>query len=186
MARIDGVAAKTANPIHRLLFWMVRRRFGRLAEPLRGYAANNAVLAGTTLLELAMERAHALDHRLAVLAELRVAALVGCPFCLDIGSALATKSGVPEAQLRDLNRHTASDAFGPLEKAVLRFADDATRTPVVVDEDNFAFLRQQLSERQLVELAARVAHENLRARLNHTLGYGAQGFATGTCALPDP
>jgi hypothetical protein len=37
----------------------------------------------------------------------------------------------------------------------------------------------------LVELTAAIAHENLRARINHALGYGSAGFSEGGfCALP--
>ena len=40
-----------------------------------------------------MERARRVDARFKQLAELRVAAVVGCPFCLDIGSALLAEIG---------------------------------------------------------------------------------------------
>lgn len=187
MARIAGVSRTTKNPLLRLVFWYVRRQFGRDVEPLRGYATNPAVLAATIGLELGMERAHRLDKRLKQLAELRAAALVGCPFCLDIGSALVRKLGVPERQLVDLNRYRESTAFTPLEKAVLEYADRMTATPVEIADDDLRELRTHLDDAQLVELTAAIAHENLRARINHALGYGAAGFSNGSvCALPAP
>jgi AhpD family alkylhydroperoxidase len=185
MARITGVSPETRNPLLRVLFWLVRRRFGRPVAPLLGYARSGAVLASMMALEAGMERARRLDPRLSKLAELRVAALVGCPFCLDIGSALVAKLGVPPAQLRELNVYDTSNAFSDLERLVLRYADHMTQTPVYVDDAEVQALRAHLNEAQLVELTAAIAHENLRARLNHALGYGAQGFSTGvTCALP--
>ena len=185
MARVHGVPLNTRNPLLRLMFWMVRRRFGRPPEPLQGYARSGAVLASMIALEMGMERTRRIDARLKQLAELRVAALVGCPFCLDIGSALVLKLGVPPAQLRDLNSYENSPAFSQLEKAVLRYADRMTTTPVEIDDADVRFLLTHLDEPQLVELTAAIAHENLRARLNHALGYGAQGFTTGAaCALP--
>jgi AhpD family alkylhydroperoxidase len=187
MARVDGVSPHTSNPFLRLLFWGVRRRFGRPVEPLRAYALSSAVLGATTALELGMERIRHVDRRLAGLAELRVAALVGCPFCLDIGSALVSRLGVSEAQLRELNDHPRSLVFSALEKAVLAYTDAMTRTPVEITDADVAGLREQLGERALVELTAAIAHENLRARMNHALGYGAQGFSEGgMCALAAP
>jgi hypothetical protein len=60
-----------------------------------------------------------------------------------------------------------------------------TATPVTVRDEDVARLRTFLDERQLVELTAAIAHENLRARMNHALGYGAEGFSSGgVCALP--
>lgn len=185
MARIHGVSPTTANPLLRSLFWMLRRRYGRPVEPIQGYARNGAVLAAMIGLEMGMERAHQLDARPKQLAELRVAALVGCRFCLDIGSALVAKSGVSAAQVRDLNDHATSPAFSSLEKQVLRYADLMTETPVEIDDALVSSLLAHMTEPQLVELTAAIAHENLRARMNHALGYGAAGFAEGNvCALP--
>ncbi|MEW6269226.1 MAG: carboxymuconolactone decarboxylase family protein [Thermodesulfobacteriota bacterium] len=185
MARITGISPQTRNPLLRLVFWYVRRRFGRDVQPLSGYATNPAVLASTIALEVGMERARRLDGRLKQLAELRAAALVGCAFCLDIGSVLVRRAGVTERQVLELDEYRTSDAFSPLEKLVLSYADRVTATPVEIDEDEFTRLREQLDEAQIVELTAAIAHENLRARINHALGYGAEGFsAGGVCARP--
>lgn len=179
MPRITGISPRTRNPLLRLLFRYARRRFGRDASPLFGYATNGAVLGSILALEIGMERAHRLDGGLKKLAELRVAALVGCPFCLDIGSALLRESGVPERKLRELNEHASSDAFTALEKAALAWADRMTATPVEIDDADVRPLLRMLDEAQLVELTAAIAHENLRARMNHALGYGADGFSSG-------
>jgi AhpD family alkylhydroperoxidase len=187
MARIAGIPRNTRNPLLRFVFWMARRRFGGDVEPLRGYATRPPVLLGVAALELAMERARAVPAGLKKLAELRVAALVGCPFCLDFGSALVRGLGVPEAKLCHLNDYAESDLFSPLEKAVLAYADRATATPSKVQDEDVRRLLAHLGEAQLVELTAAIALENLRAWLNHALGYGAQGFAVGgACALPAP
>ena len=179
MARIVGVPRTTKNPLLRLIFWYAHRRFGRDVAPLSGYATNPAVLAASLALEIGMERARRVDARLKKLAELRVAAVVGCPFCLDIGSALLRRMGVAEEKLRALNDHAASAVFSPLEKAVLAYADRMTATPVEIADDDLRVLRAHLDEAQLVELSAAIAHENLRARMNHALGYGADGFSEG-------
>jgi len=176
--------AQSRHPLIRLALWIVQRRFGRPVEPMQGYAHSGAVFGALTALEIGMERAQRVDERLRMLAELRVAALVGCRFCLDIGSALTLKLGIPEVQLRQLNDYATSPAFSAKEKAVLRYADQMTATPVVVDDAEITALRSYFDDTQLVELSAAIAHENLRARLNHALGYGAAGFSgDGFCAL---
>jgi alkylhydroperoxidase family enzyme len=61
-----------------------------------------------------------------------------------------------------------------------------TATPVEVPDALFAALRQHLDEAQLVELTAEIAWENFRARFNHALEIGAQGFSKGAfCVLPE-
>lgn len=128
------------------------------------------------------------DPKLKDLAELKTAGLVSCEFCLDIGSALATSSGVTEQQIRDLPRYQDSAAYSEVEKLVIAFAEAMTRTPAV--GDGLADLRRRLSEHltgtQIVELAMTVAWENQRARLNQSLGVRPTGMADGmACAVPE-
>lgn len=61
-----------------------------------------------------------------------------------------------------------------------------TRTPVHVSDELFAALAQHFSSAQIVELTAAIAWENYRARSNHALEIGAQGFSAGAfCPLPE-
>ena len=76
--------------------------------------------------------------------------------------------------------------FSPLEKLVLDYAVEMTKTPVVVPEALFAALRKEFNEAQLLELTATIAWENYRARFDHAFGVEAQGFSQGAyCALPE-
>ena len=91
-----------------------------------------------------------------------------------------------EEQLRDLPSFEESAAYTPLEKLVIEYAVVMTKTPVEVPEPLFSALRQQLDEPQLVELTAAIAWENYRARFDHALDIGAQGFSEGAfCVMPE-
>ena len=60
-----------------------------------------------------------------------------------------------------------------------------SRTPVSVPDDLFGALREHFDEAQMVELTTAIAWENHRARSNHALGMGSQGFSEGPlCLLP--
>ncbi|MFW0787492.1 carboxymuconolactone decarboxylase family protein [Gordonia sp. CPCC 206044] len=147
------------------------------------------LLATTGMYETALLLTNALDPKLKELAELKTAGLVSCEFCLDIGSALAHGAGVTEQQIRDLHRFRDSDAYTELEKLVIAYAEAMTVTPAVGDD--LAELRrqllEQLSKTQVAELAATVAWENQRARLNQSLGVRPTGMSDGqACALPEP
>jgi alkylhydroperoxidase family enzyme len=94
--------------------------------------------------------------------------------------------GVSEEQLRDLPSYEESTAFSPLERLVIDYAVEMTKTPVAVPDALFSALRQHLDEPQLVELTAAIAWENFRARFDHALDIGAQGFSEGAfCVLPE-
>ena len=185
MPYVRGVPADTKNPFHRLVFWAVRRKVGRVIAPVRCYALSFWTLLGVSLLELCFERARRLSPELKKLAELRVASLVGCEFCIDIGSSIVRASGLSEDKVRELHRWRESARFSDDERLVLAYADRLSATPVPHDDAQMDALRAGFGEEQLVELTAAIAHENMRARLNHGLGYGSEGFSEGAaCAVP--
>ena len=94
--------------------------------------------------------------------------------------------GVTEEQLRDLPVYKSSPAFSPLEKLVVQYAEEMTKTPAEIPDALFAALLQQFDSAQLVELTAAIAWENYRARFDHAFGIEAQGYSEGAfCALPE-
>jgi AhpD family alkylhydroperoxidase len=146
------------------------------------------IAAATGVYETALLLSNALDPKLKELAELKTAGLVSCEFCLDIGSALARGAGVTEQQIRDLPRFRDSGAYTDLEKLVIGYAEAMTITPAVGDDlsELRDRLSRHLSRRQIAELAATVAWENQRARLNQALGVRPTGMSDGAaCAVPE-
>jgi len=185
-ARVQPVPAARRSLLLRIARWFARRRFGRVPTPVDAYAHSPALLAAVGGFELAIDRADRVDPRLKAIAELKVAALVGCPFCLDIGSSLARRKGVTDLQVGDLAQYRTSKAFSELERGVLELATRMTETPVRVSDALIGGLREHLGDRGVVELAGAIAWENFRARINHALGLQAQGFSAGAvCALPE-
>ena len=186
MARIDKVPEREAGSFGRFANRLSRRRFGEVAEPLAVMAHHPRLLLGYGMFELAFERSNLVDERLKDLAVLKAATIVGCEFCIDIGSALGRAEGITEEQLRELPSFEQSKAFSPLEKLVLRYAASVTRTPPDVSDELFDALCEHFSEAQLVELTAAIALENYRARFNHAFEMGSQGFSEGSyCAVPE-
>ena len=85
-----------------------------------------------------------------------------------------------------LHDYASSTAFSDLDRLVLDYTVAMTRTPVEVPDALFAALRARLDEAQIVEITAAIAWENYRARFNHALEIGAQGFSEGAfCVVPE-
>ncbi len=79
-----------------------------------------------------------------------------------------------------------STAYTPLEGLMIEYAVEMTKTPVEVPDALFAALGEHFDEAQIVELTAAIAWENYRARFNHALDVGSQGFSEGAyCPLPE-
>jgi 4-carboxymuconolactone decarboxylase len=156
-----------------------------VSEPIGVTAHHPGMLFGWGTMELAAERAKHCPANLKFLAEIRAAALIGCEYCLDIGSMLAREGGVREEQLRDLHRWRQSEHFDDAEREALELAEGMTRTPVAVSDELVAALRERLGERALVELVSIIALENYRARFNWAFDIGAEGFSEGKfCPVP--
>lgn len=186
MARVSGIPGREAGLFGRFAYELSQRRFGEVVEPLTVMAHHPRLLLGYGVFELAFERSNLVYERLKSLAVLKVATMVGCEFCMDIGSAVSRGEGVTEEQLRELPNFEQSEVFSPLEKLVLGYAAAVTRTPTEVTDGLFGALREHLSEPQLVELTTAIALENYRARFNHAFGMGSQGFSEGSfCVIPE-
>ena len=95
-------------------------------------------------------------------------------------------TGITEEQLRDIASYEKSAAFTRLEKLVVAYAVEMTRTPVDVPAELFSALRAELDDAQMVELTAAIAWENWRARFNHALEIQSGGLSEGAfCPLPE-
>ena len=99
---------------------------------------------------------------------------------MDINSAVGRKLGITDQQLADLANFEQSDAFSQVEKAVLRYAQGMSVTPVDVSDAVFAELKSHFNSAQIVELTLALALENYRARFNRALEIPSEGF----CELP--
>jgi AhpD family alkylhydroperoxidase len=145
------------------------------------------LMGGYSGLELALEHSHFVPDKLKALGEMKAALIAGCEWCIDIGAMLSRRHGLSERQLREMQGYRDSDAFSPLEKLVLAYAEGMTRTPVEVSDELFDQLREHFDERQLVELTAAIAIENFRARFNWAFGIGPQGFTRegDFCPMPE-
>ena len=80
MARIEGVPASKAGLATRLAYWYVRRGFGKVPEPLTVVAHHRWLSRGYAAMEFTFQRSRIVDEKLKVLASIKAAALIGCPF----------------------------------------------------------------------------------------------------------
>jgi AhpD family alkylhydroperoxidase len=182
MARVDekgGLLVRATN-------WYTRRTYGREMAVTGVMAQSRPNAFGYGMLEWWHERSHSVDEKLKMLAVTKAATQIGCEFCIDIGSHLSREAGVTEDQLRDLHSYRESDAFSPLERLVIEYAEEMSKANVRVPDELFARLREHFDEEQLVELTAAIAIENLRARFNNALDIPPSGFSEGAyCPMPE-
>jgi 4-carboxymuconolactone decarboxylase len=170
----------------RLATWAARRQYGpEMVESAAVYARHPRLTRWFALFNRQVEGRGVIPESLQHLAVLKAATIVECEFCIDIGSELARRAGLTDAQLLALHDPEPAGLFTADELAVIAFAHGMSITPAHVDDATADAIRDRFGDRGLIELSYLVAWENFRARLNAGLGIGAGGFSEGkVCALP--
>jgi AhpD family alkylhydroperoxidase len=195
MARIEGVSKSQAGPVVKLIYRfgpkMMRKMTGRDPqngsglEPMEIWAYQPKMLMAMGKFNQAVRKGKLVDERLRNLVELKGAQMIGCEYCVDLGSQICRKSGFSDAELLAIPRYQSSDLFTDREKTALDYTVAFMRTPVEVTDELFARMRVYFNERQMVEITALLALVNLD-RFNAAFGIGAAGFSEGmVCLTPD-
>ena len=195
MARVQGVARKGAPLSVKLAYWYMRRAMKQMTgsepahgsgiEPIEIWAHQPKMLSGMGKMEGAVRKGSSVDERLKYLVEAKGAAMIGCEYCLDLGSAICRNSGLSDDELLDLLRYRDSDRFSEREKLALDYTVAVMRTPVEVSDELFARLQEHFSDEQLVELTAMLTIVN-HHRFNAAFGIESAGFSEGSvCMVPE-
>jgi alkylhydroperoxidase family enzyme len=91
---------------------------------------------------------------------------------VDINSAVGRKAGLTDEKLLAVVRNDLAP-FSRDELLVIELADAMVDTPSNISDELYARLREKFSEEQLLQLAAQLAFENYRARLNRVFDVGS-------------
>ena len=195
MARIEGVPKSQAGPVVRLVYGfgprMMRKLTGRDPqvgsglEPFEIWAHQPKMMMGMGRFNQAIRKGSSVSERIRNLVELKGAQMIGCEFCVDLGSQICRNSGLSDEELLALPRYQSSDLFTEQEKAALDFTAGVMRTPVDVTDEVFARMRRHFADKQIVEITALLTLVNVD-RFNAAFGIGSAGFSEGmVCVLPD-
>lgn len=155
-----------------------RKSFGHVVDPVRALARHSGVLIANGALEMVVDkRWKVLDPHLRWLAIQATSSGIGCSWCTDFGYYEGMQSGVDPRKVREVPRWRESDVYDERERVVLEYAEVATSTPVMLDDELVKRLHASFSDKEIVELACWVALENYRSRINAGLGLHSEGFS---------
>jgi len=193
MARMQGVSQDQAGPVVKLVYWFMRKGMKKLTgreaaygsgiEPIEIWAHQPKMMSGMGRFQQAVRKAHTVDERLKNLVELKGAQMIGCEFCVDLGSQICRNSGFSDEELLALPRYRQSDLFTEREKLALDYTVAVMRTPVEVTDDLFARMKEYFGDKQMVEITALLTVVNLD-RFNAAFGIGSAGFSEGMVCVP--
>jgi alkylhydroperoxidase family enzyme len=195
MARIEGVPKSQASLMVKLVYTFGPRAMRKLTggdpqtgsgiEPMEIWAHQPKMMMGMGRFNQAVRSGKAVDERIRNLVELKGAQMIGCEFCVDLGSQICRNSGMSDSELLALPNYQSSDLFTEQEKAALDYTVAVMRTPVEVTDEMFARIKEHFSDKQIVEITALLTLVNTD-RFNAAFGIGSAGFSAGrVCVLPD-
>jgi AhpD family alkylhydroperoxidase len=193
MARIQGVSKSDAGPIVKLVYRLGPRMMKKLTgrqpqtgsglEPMEIWAYQPKMMIGMGKFNQAIRKGTSVDQRLKDLIELKGAQMIGCEFCVDLGSQICRNSGLSDEELLALPDYHQSDLFSEREKLALDYTVAVMRTPVEVTDELFDQMKQEFSDEQLVEITAHLTLVNLD-RFNAAFAIGSAGFSEGMVCVP--
>src|SRR5580658_7513846 len=164
MARIQGASKGKAGPMVRLVYRLGPRMMKKLTgrapqtgsgiEPIEVWAHQPKMMMGMGKFNQAVRKGKSVDERLRNLVELKGAQMIGCEFCVDLGSQIWRNSGFSDEELLALPRYRHSDLFTTREKVALDYAVAVMRTPVDVSDELFARMKEHFTDEQMVEITA--------------------------------
>jgi alkylhydroperoxidase family enzyme len=193
MARIQGVPKNQAGPTVKLAYRFGPRMMKKLTgrdpahgsgiEPIEVWAHQPKMMMGMGRFNQAVRKGKSVDERIKNLVELKGAAMIGCEYCVDLGSQICRHSGFSDEELLAVPCYRQSELFTEREKTALDYAVAVMRTPVEVTDELFARMNEHFSDEQIVEITALLTLVNLD-RFNAALAIGSSGFSEGMVCVP--
>jgi alkylhydroperoxidase family enzyme len=185
MAPVVSLVDEPHGLLRRYAWRYSKKKLRAVGDPVRALAHHGGILVASGALEMAVDKGwHRLDPQLRWLALQAASGTIGCSWCIDFGFYEGMQNGIDPRKVRDVPRWRESRVYTETERVVLEYAEAASSTPVVIDDDLVRRLHAEFDEAEIVELAGWIALENYRSRTNAALGLRSQGFAASCNVVP--
>jgi uncharacterized peroxidase-related enzyme len=167
MARLPYVESESASPEQKETLEKVTQKSGKIANIWKLWSHSPQTLEAFLPFNKSLSKG-TLDPKLRELAYVKASQLNDCAYCANAHKTGGLRVGVTEQQLQELGNYAASSAFSEVEKVVLKYTEELTRT-AKSSEEVMTELKKHLSPRDIVELNLTVGTANLTNRFNMSL-----------------
>lgn len=160
----------------KIVFFFVRRQFGKVMTPLTVFAARMPMAFGSFYGKVGqLDKKLRLPAKTAAIIRERVASINSCLFCMDAARYYAMKQLGDTTRSDALADYRTSPLFTEAERAALDYASELTRSKKVAPE-TFARLKLHYSEREICDIVWLVASEHIYNLTNIGLNIGSDGL----------
>jgi len=164
MARLPYVEKDSASPEQQEILGKVTQKSGKIANIWKLWTHSPQTLDAFLVFNKSLAKG-TLDPKLRELAYVKASQINDCAYCGNAHKAGGLRVGVTEQQLAELANFASSAAFSPVEKTVLQYTEELTRT-AKTSEEVMTELKKYLTPRDIVELNLTVGTANLTNRFN--------------------
>jgi alkylhydroperoxidase family enzyme len=162
--------------ILKIVFFFVRRQFGKVMTPLTVFAARMPAAFGSFYGKVSqLDKKLRLPTKTAIIIRERVASINMCLFCMDAARWFAMRELGDTARFDALENYQTSPLFTEAERAALDYATELTKDKKVAPE-TFARLQRHYSEREVCDIVWLVASEHIYNLTNTGLNIGSDGL----------
>jgi alkylhydroperoxidase family enzyme len=160
----------------KIVFFFVRRQFGKVMAPLTVFAARMPAAFGSFYGKVGqLDKKLRLPARTAMIIRERVASINTCLFCMDAARYFAMKQFGDTTRFDALEQYKTSPLFTEAERAALDYATELTRDKKVAPE-TFVRLKRHYGEREICDIVWLVASEHIYNLTNIGLNIGSDGL----------
>lgn len=136
----------------KLIYYLSRKRFGKVITPLKVMAARLPLSFGSFSGKISqLDQKLSLPVETVMLVREKVAQINVCLFCIDIGRAHTIMTSMNQAKFDALNEYQASALFSAKEKALLDFVTMLARDRKM-ERELFDRLATHYDERSICEI----------------------------------
>jgi len=165
MARIALIAPESAPPEVREIYEKTLR--GKPGNVQKALAHRPEILKNFLTFYASVGRS--LDRKLYELIYIRVSLINGCHYCTQHHLASSKRAGLTADDWSALKAGDYS-RFSEKEKAALRYVEKLTRTPHDISDADFATLKKNFSDPEIVDIHLLTGLANLTNRFTDPLG----------------
>jgi len=165
MARITLIAPESASPEVNEIYEKALR--GKPGNAQKALAHRPEMLKNFLPFYASVGRS--LDKKLYELIYLRVSLINGCHYCTQHHVASSKRAGLTPEDWTSLRAGDYS-RYTPKEKAALTYADKLTRTPHDITDADYAALKKEFTDPEIVDVHLLTGLANLTNRFTDPLG----------------
>lgn len=149
--RIEPIE-KPNNLFAKIAFKILKKDFGKVIMPAK------VIYARYPKIMFAIKKMYDVENNLKKISDEHkfliqnfIATINGCTFCMDISMKRVIQKNMSMEKFYDLMNYQTSNHYSDKEKAILKYAEEATRNVIVADE-TFNALKVHCDDYEIIEI----------------------------------